>query len=226
MSYLLDDASSGRLQRATTAKIHCLSLWFKPDDSSRTCVLYGEWSIIPGNGYLQVQLAGATDDKVYGDSSSGTSAGTGVGSSGTVNYNAWNHVYFATIASNMYISLNGETLVDGGSGSYVEPTATTTRGLGVLNGANHFSGYMAEFAEWDAALHNCNDSYKSLALGMSPRRIGYNTDEIGANMSRLIQYTPLYKGYLRDYVTSGAWSVLGGATADHDHPRVFGLEME
>lgn len=221
MAYLFDDASSHRLTR-TPVTANSWSIWFNPDDSGLTCTIWAQYNGA-GTQYKKLQLAGAVTDTVVFESFNGTSTGQAV-SVGTVNYNAWNHVYWGTVGGRAYISLNGETLVDGGASSYISPTVTlealgrVSGGLGI--GIEHYSGMLAEFAAWSEELDGFGDErWHGLPLGFDPRLVPVDpTGSSGYAVVSLVSYSPLVGNPL-DLVRGNSWTV-SGATVAMTHPSI------
>ena len=220
MSYLFDDASNHRLSKTGALGAISISAWFYPDDSAAECTIYSEHNA-GGTQYMRIRIAGSGSDKVILES---TNAITTVeaASTGTVNYNAWNHVYAArgvASPSAAYISLNGESLVTGSfqsgtlTGTAIGVTGTTTR-------TNYMSGRIAEVGLWDNCLNDFDDRYKGLALGYSPRMIPVDPGgTAGLDVLNLLSYTPLI-GNLADLVIGNSWSALSSPTVA-EHCRMF-----
>lgn len=223
MAYLFDDASSQRLTRAVIGYI-AGSIWFYPDDSGLTCTISADYNA-GRTRYRDLRINGATTDTVTWESTDSLSVNS-VTSVATVNYNAWNHVYWAsgtTSPTHAYISLNGETLVDGGAGSYVTTGTTGVTALGRLGTTvpiQYFSGMMAEAAFWNAAPHDFGDGYKMLAPGFDPRLVPVDPNAAGGAFL-LTSYSQLIAN-VTDLSRGGApWSLAVPPTVAATHPRIF-----
>lgn len=220
MAYLYDDASSHRMSRSpVTASGR--SIWFYPDDSGLTCTIWSQHNAA-GTQYQKLRIDGATTDSLIYVSFDGTSTGQAT-SVGTVNYNAWNHAYFGNLSGRAYLSLNNETLVDGGASSFVSPTVTTetlgrvSGGIGV--GIEHFSGRLAEFAAWSEELDAFGDErWYGLPLGFDPRLVPVDPGASGLGEVSLVSYSP-FIGNPFDLVRGTSWTVTGPTVAS-DHPSI------
>lgn len=223
MAYAFDDASSQSLSRAPFTWAS-MSIWFYPDDSALDCILYSDFNTA-GTRYIYLRIQGSSDDKIILETNAAGSI-TSVSSGGTVNYNAWNHVYAArgiSSPTSMYISLNGETLQ---TGTYTAPGTVNTAAIGRKNLDFYFSGMAAECAFWDNCLNDFDDRYRALALGYDPRLIPQDTGgSAGLGALTLIAYSPLI-GNPRDWVRQANWTVGAATVAASDHPRIRRNFME
>jgi hypothetical protein len=223
MSYVFAAGSSQRIRRGTTLGGVSFSLWFYPTDSGDDCTIFSE-SNAAATRYYAVQILGSTTDNLQINSTDTGGVGT-VTSTGTVNYNAWNHVYCAiggASPTHAYISLNGETLVDGGAGSYVAPGAATVPNLGslVTSAGSFYSGRLAEFAAWDNNLSDFDDRYKCLSKGFDPRLVPVDANgSYGLGALNMVSYFPML-GNVNDRVLSTAWIAVNTPTIG-EHCRVF-----
>jgi concanavalin A-like lectin/glucanase superfamily protein len=217
MSFLFDDASNQRISKTSVIGMYSCSIWFWPDDTTAVCTLYSEHNGT-GSAYVRVYIQGS-DDKVYFETKPPLGGSANVASGGTVSYNAWNHVYAtrgANSPNHSYISLNGETLVDGGAGSYNASASQTATAIGVTGSAtrtNYMSGRIAEVGIWDNSLSDEGDAYKMLSKGFDPRFARYVEFSFGA--ASLISYTPLL-GNFADLVHGDVWNAVSAPlVAEH-----------
>lgn len=223
MAYSFDDTSSHRLTRsaASLPVPPSGSIWFYPDDNTIDCVIYSQYNGA-NTRFAAIKLYGSLGG-IFGYESSDSSSFGAVTSAGTPNYNAWNHVYFEHNGTHAYISLNGETLVDGGASSWVAPGTVTQvaigrRGAAVYPASNYFSGMIAEAAFWNNDLSSYDDRYQSLYYGIDPRSIAVESP------LQLLSYAPLI-GRPTDFMHTTPWTV-SGATVANDHPRIHRQYME
>lgn len=220
MAYLFDDASSQRITKSAVTGMTGISLWFYPDDSTVDATLYSESNALRTR-YIRLYILGASSDKVTFETA-GTGAPVGATSTGTVNYNTWNHVYASrgVVASNRaYITLNGETLVDGGAGSYTAPGTMTVSNIGSFGTANFMSGRIAEVGMWNNCLNDFDDRYTALSKGFDPRLIAQDPGgSFGLGALNLLRYFPLI-GNANDLVVGEAWTLVNAPTPI-DHCRV------
>lgn len=203
MSYLFDDASSQRLAKTGALGMFSFSCWFYPDDSAATCTLYSEHNAT-GTIHSNVYIDGGVDDRVVFESFLAEARSTG-----TVNYNAWNHVYAARGVADptkAYISLNGESLV---TGRFTSGGATTGTAIGVQGTTtrfNYMSGRIAEVGVWNNCLNDFDDGYKGLALGYVPPLVPVDPNaSFGLGSLNLIAYAPLI-GNRGDLVNAHIWT--------------------
>lgn len=216
-------ASLQRLNKGTTLGGFSFSLWFYPTDSGLDCTLFSESNLAVTN-YYDIQILGSTTDQVLFRSVT-TAGGGGTGgatSTGTVNYNAWNHVYAArgvTSHTAGYISLNGEALVTGG---FSAPTGTLVPNLGSRRTAagTFYTGRLAEFAVWNNCLNDYDDRWQCLSQAFDPRLVAQDPgNSFGGGALQLVSYAPLI-GPFHDLMSATAWTGFNTPTPNLEHPRM------
>lgn len=235
MAYLFN-GTSDRMTRTYDAgnPAYTWSIWFYPTDNSVDGTIFANYNAGRTN-FEQIKYRGSSDDKLEFKTltTAGGGASGSVVSTGTVNYNAWNHAYVErgiTASTRAYISLNGETLVDGGASSFASPVTTGfTTALGRLGGVapiEYFPGMIAEVATWTMPLHEWGDDrYKILAQRFDPRLMPPDRNDsagTGIGTLQLLSYSQLI-GNATDLVLGTSWTVTTPtvATGTDAHPRIY-----
>lgn len=218
MGYVFD-GSSQSFQRTSVIGWSAGSLWFKPHDDTRNQALMLDQNTA-GTVWRGIYYRGAIDDKV----SFGNSNGDGAVSSGTVNVNEWNHVYWSFDVSvspdEFRVSLNGEAIQTGGAGVPLGATSVMNiarRRTGITS-TDQYDGVIAELALYNGIPDNDGDWYTSLSQGFSP-----HFHRFFASGAEYLEY---YWPFLRhavshmEFAPLDAWTPRGGPPLG-EHPRIF-----
>jgi len=219
MGYTLDGSSHGmRLTGAPNVLGgFSWSLRIRPHSATPASDqwIFGEQSATGANNFgIWLTTAG----KIWFYKYTTLDADAGAISSGTVNANAWNHIYWSYNtydSGNEYqVSLNGETMQLGNftvSGATIL-TRLGSRTTGGAGRADYFDGDVAELAIWNDVIDQVGTgAWASLAHGYSPLRV---------DRQYLIHYWPFRKGE-RDEVGGRTMTLEGGLALGDQHPPMF-----